>query len=96
MQRRNSEHLERRGLAAELAERRRAEQQSRLARLAAQAAPVSSVERDIKRLMAPTASVDRRRTACDAEPSGPRTSGYIRHVSARAVPAWRQPLQGAL
>ena len=41
-----------------------------------------------------TAAAQQRMAAEQEDDHGSKASGFIRHVSSKAVPAWRQPLRG--
>ena len=41
-----------------------------------------------------TAAAQQRVTAEQEDPHGAKQSGFIKHLSSKAVPAWRQPLRG--
>ncbi|KAL3149357.1 hypothetical protein ABBQ32_002160 [Trebouxia sp. C0010 RCD-2024] len=75
------------------------EEEERLSRLHAIQEQVSAkvnakVQKDPQRLLKVTAAAQQRLAAEQEDSHSSKPSGFIRHISGKGVPAWRQPLRG--
>ncbi|DBA97192.1 TPA: hypothetical protein ACH3X1_014951 [Trebouxia sp. C0004] len=93
---RNHMFMQRRTEAAFVKQREQEERAAQLETLKVQvSAKVNAkVQKDPQRILKATAAAQQRLTAEQEDCHGSKPSGFIRNVSSKAVPAWRQPLKG--
>ncbi|KAL0023783.1 hypothetical protein WJX77_004812 [Trebouxia sp. C0004] len=92
---RNHMFMQRRTEAAFVKQREQEERAAQLETLKVQvSAKVNAkVQKDPQRILKATAAAQQRLTAEQEDCHGSKPSGFIRNVSSKAVPAWRQPLK---